>query len=82
MTDVWTLAGVVVGVAAVGMTGWETLDPLIALAVAANIVVTRVRLMRRSAAGLMDHAMPPADLAKNQTILGPSPRSGTTELAV
>ena len=59
----------VVGVAAVGLTGWETLDPLIALAVAANIVVTGVRLMRRSAAGLMDRALPAADLAKIQTIL-------------
>ena len=69
MTDVWTSAGVVVGVAAVGLTGWETLDPLIALAVAANIVVTGVRLMHRSAAGLMDRALPAADLAKIQTIL-------------
>lgn len=69
MTDVWTSAGVVVGVAAVGLTGWETLDPLIALAVAANIVVTGVRLMRRSAAGLMDRALPAADLAKIQIIL-------------
>jgi hypothetical protein len=39
---VWTSAGVVIGVTAVGVTGWETLDPLIALAVAANIVVTGV----------------------------------------
>lgn len=69
MTDVWTSAGVVVGVAAVGLTGWETLDPLIAIAVAANIVVTGVRLMRRSAAGLMDRALPAADLKKIETIL-------------
>jgi cation diffusion facilitator family transporter len=69
MTDVWTSAGVVVGVAAVGITGWETLDPLIALAVAANIVVTGIRLMRRSAAGLMDRALSGADLAKIDTIL-------------
>jgi divalent metal cation (Fe/Co/Zn/Cd) transporter len=51
------------------LTGWETLDPLIAIAVAANIVVTGVRLMRRSAAGLMDRALPAADLKKIETIL-------------
>jgi cation diffusion facilitator family transporter len=69
MTDVWTSIGVVAGVAAVGLTGWERLDPLIALAVAANIVVTGVRLMRRSAAGLMDHALPADELAKIDEIL-------------
>jgi cation diffusion facilitator family transporter len=63
MADVWTSVGVVVGIAAVGLTGWGTLDPLIALAVAANIVVTGIHLMRRSASGLMDHALPPAQLA-------------------
>jgi cation diffusion facilitator family transporter len=57
MTDVWTSAGVICGVAAVWLTGWEQLDPLIALAVAANIVWTGVKLMRRSAAGLLDRAL-------------------------
>src|SRR3712207_6120545 len=38
ITDVWTSAGVIAGVAAVALTGWEILDPLIALAVAINIV--------------------------------------------
>jgi cation diffusion facilitator family transporter len=58
LTDVWTSAGVVVGVAAVAVTGWERLDPIVALAVAANIVFTGVNLLRRSAAGLMDHVLP------------------------
>ena len=60
MTDVWTSVGVIAGVGAVALTGWQRLDPLIALAVAANIVWTGVQLMRRSAAGLMDAALPPA----------------------
>ncbi len=60
MTDVWTSAGVIAGVGAVAATGWQRLDPLIALAVAANIVWTGVQLMRRSAAGLMDAALPAA----------------------
>lgn len=69
MTDVWTSAGVVVGVAAVAVTGWNALDPLIALAVAANIVVTGVRLMRRSAGGLMDRALPAEELSEVYRVL-------------
>jgi cation diffusion facilitator family transporter len=69
MTDVWTSAGVVIGVTAVGLTGWETLDPLIALAVAANIVVTGVKLMRRSAGGLMDRALPEDELSAVREVL-------------
>lgn len=58
MTDVWTSVGVVAGVALVAATGWLILDPLIALAVAAHIVWTGLRLVRRSAAGLLDVAIP------------------------
>lgn len=62
LTDVWTSAGVVVGVVAVAMTGWLVLDPLIAIAVAVNIVVAGARILRDSVAGLMDAALPPSDL--------------------
>ena len=55
--------------AAVGLTGWTTRDPLIALAVAVNIIVTGIRLMRRSAAGLMDRALPAEELATVQATL-------------
>jgi cation diffusion facilitator family transporter len=58
MTDVWTSAGVLVGVTAVAATGWQWLDPLLALAVAANIVWTGWKLLQRSAEGLMDAALP------------------------
>lgn len=58
MTDVWTTAGVLVGVAAVALSGWLVLDPLVALAVALNIVWTGVRILRDSVAGLMDAALP------------------------
>jgi cation diffusion facilitator family transporter len=54
MTDVWTSVGVVAGVAIVAMTGWQVLDPLIALAVATQIVLTGARLVRRSFRGLLD----------------------------
>ncbi|MCU0897880.1 MAG: cation diffusion facilitator family transporter [Burkholderiales bacterium] len=61
MTDVWTSAGVIIGILAVGVTGWYRLDPIIALAVAANIVVSGFQLMRRSALGLLDRALPEPD---------------------
>lgn len=63
MTDVWTSVGVVIAVAAVALTGWEPLDPLIALVVAANIVVTGARLVRRSTDGLLDRALSDEELA-------------------
>lgn len=63
MSDVWTSAGVVAGVALVALTGWLILDPLIAIAVAAHIVWTGFRLMRRSFTGLLDAAIPEAERA-------------------
>ena len=58
-TDVWTSAGVVIGLIAVRFTGWIWLDPLIAIAVAMNIMREGASLVRRSADGLMDHALEP-----------------------
>jgi cation diffusion facilitator family transporter len=69
MTDVWTSAGVIAGVAAVALTGWVRLDPLIALAVAAHIVWTGGRLVRRSAQGLLDHALPAEQLQALDQVL-------------
>jgi len=57
MTDVWTSAGVIAGVALVYLTGWLRLDPLVALAVALHIIWTGVGLVRRSVAGLLDAAI-------------------------
>jgi cation diffusion facilitator family transporter len=58
MTDVWTSAGVLIGIALVKITGLMVLDPLVALVVAANIVWAGYRLMRSSALGLLDTAIP------------------------
>jgi cation diffusion facilitator family transporter len=69
MTDVWTTGGVLVGVAAVAITGWEPLDPLIALAVTVQIVLVGVRLIRQALLGLMDTALEPADLEKVVEVL-------------
>ena len=56
-TDVWTSAGVVVGLVAVHFSGWLWLDPAIAIAVALNIAREGSKLVWRSAEGLMDHAV-------------------------
>lgn len=69
MTDVWTSVGVLLGVGLVWLTGWQRLDPLIALVVAANIVRAGVSLVRRSALGLMDTALPPDELARVRAVL-------------
>lgn len=69
MTDVWTSVGVILGVALVWLTGWLWLDPLIALLVALNIVWTGWQLMRRSASGLMDIAIPEENLAAMEALL-------------
>lgn len=69
MTDVWTSAGVIAGVGAVALTGWQRLDPIIALVVAANIVWTGVKIVRRSALGLLDRALDPAELAAVTRVL-------------
>jgi cation diffusion facilitator family transporter len=58
-TDVWTSAGVLAGLAAVHFTGWQWLDPVVAIAVAGNIVREGFSLVRRSADGLMDRALEP-----------------------
>ena len=57
MTDVWTSAGVLAGVGAVAITGWERLDPIVAILVAVNIIWSGVRIVRKSAFGLMDTAL-------------------------
>jgi cation diffusion facilitator family transporter len=61
LTDVWTSVGVIVAVSAVALTGWNWLDPAIALAVAANIIYTGVKIVRGSVLGLMDAAVSAAD---------------------
>lgn len=63
LTDVWTTIGVIFGLAAVALTGWLWLDAAVALAVAAHIVWQGVRLVRRSAMGLLDTVLPDKEQA-------------------
>lgn len=76
LTDVWTSAGVVVGVVLVQLTGWLVLDPLIALLVATNITWTGVLLLRDTASGVLDTALPPADQARIAAVLAPYKEAG------
>lgn len=71
LTDVWTSIGVVVGVGATVLTGWLALDPLIAIAVAAHIVWTGAKVLRRSLLGLMDRALPEPEMERIREILEP-----------
>ncbi|MCH9817078.1 MAG: cation diffusion facilitator family transporter [Actinomycetia bacterium] len=71
ITDLWTTGGVLAAVLLVGLSGWLILDPLIALAVAVNIILVGFGLMRRSLSGLMDSALPESDVTKLKTALAP-----------
>jgi cation diffusion facilitator family transporter len=69
MADVWTSVGVMVAIGLVWASGWTILDPLIALAVAVQIVWTGVTLLRRSALGLLDTALAPGEQAALKAVL-------------
>jgi cation diffusion facilitator family transporter len=76
MTDVWTSVGVVVALTLVQFTGWDWLDPLVAILVAINVCWTAVGLIRRSFDGLMDHALPESEQALVRTALEANMRPG------
>lgn len=69
MTDVWTTAGVLVGIFLVYLTGYERLDPIIALLVAVNIIFTGYHLLLRSGRGLLDVSLPATELDSVKAIL-------------
>lgn len=69
LTDLVTTAGVVVGIVVVAITGWERLDPIIAIAVAINILFVGYRLVVESTSGLMDAVLPADEVAKIDGVL-------------
>ena len=69
MTDLVTTIGVIIGVLLVALTGWTVLDPLIAIAVAVNILFVGAGLIRRSTSGLMDSALPAGEVAAIDQVL-------------
>ena len=60
LTDSWTSFGVVGGLGLVLLTHWKPFDPLVAIAVAANILWSGGHLVWRSAVGLLDYSDPGA----------------------
>jgi cation diffusion facilitator family transporter len=76
MTDVWTSAGVIIGVGAVALTGVERLDPVVALIVAANIIWSGYILVKRSVTGLMDKALTCEEQESIQNVLEPYRKDG------
>lgn len=69
LTDVWTSVGVLVGVALVAISGWDVLDPVIAIVVALNILRIGFDLVRRAVVGMLDAALPPEDVAAVDAVL-------------
>ncbi|HEX4952055.1 MAG TPA: cation diffusion facilitator family transporter [Thermoanaerobaculia bacterium] len=77
-TDVVTTVGVLAGIGLAWATGWWLLDPLIALAVAVNVLVAGWRLVRESLGGLMDEGLPADEMARLREVID-RPRSGVLE---
>jgi cation diffusion facilitator family transporter len=69
LTDVWTSAGVLVGLGLAVSTGWNVLDPIVALAVGLNILRIGVGLLRRSMDGLLDASLSKAEVAEVKQVL-------------
>jgi cation diffusion facilitator family transporter len=63
-TDAFTSGAVLIGLVLVKITGSDWIDPAVALAVAASIVVTAVRLLTRSGRVLVDESLPGAEVAE------------------
>lgn len=77
LTDVWTSAGVLIGIGLVKLTGWLVLDPIIALLVAANIVWVGVRLLRETGSELLDRSIPADERNQIKTLMLPYEQQGT-----
>lgn len=62
LTDVYTSMGVILAVFLVKITNLLIIDPLIAIAVALNILITALNLIKRSISGFLDEAFEKKDL--------------------
>jgi cation diffusion facilitator family transporter len=69
ITDVWTSGGVLVGILIVKLTGWLILDPIVALAVATNIVFMAAKILLETAQGLLDRTISPAEQKQLDEVL-------------
>jgi cation diffusion facilitator family transporter len=76
LTDVWTSVGVVIGIGLVSVTGWNILDPIVAILVAANIIWAGVKLLQETGAGLLDTAIPAGERQEILLIMSEYERQG------
>ncbi len=76
LTDVWTSVGVVIGIGLVSFTGWNILDPIVAILVAANIIWAGVKLLQETGAGLLDTAIPAGERQEILLIMSEYERQG------
>lgn len=58
LTDVWTSGGIILGLIAANLTGWQILDPIVAILVAVNILKEGWHILQETTAGLLDAALP------------------------
>jgi cation diffusion facilitator family transporter len=74
-TDALTSIGVLVGLLLVQITGAHAIDSAVAIAVAVVIVFSGFRIMRRSAAALVDEAPPAEELDRIEAAIARARRS-------
>jgi len=78
MADVITSVGVIAGVGIVALTGWQVLDPIVAILVGLNIIWTGVRLVGRSVAGLMDASLSMEDQESIEAVMAKYRKRGAS----
>jgi len=68
-TDVFTSLGVFAGLGLIKLTGFEILDPLVAIAVSGLIFFISIQLIWEATTPLLDSALPKADQEKIESLL-------------
>ncbi|MGZ6675456.1 MAG: cation diffusion facilitator family transporter, partial [Solirubrobacteraceae bacterium] len=75
-TDMLSSGGVLAALAVIAATGWDWLDPVIALVVAAVVAVTGVRILTRSSRVLVDETLPDPELAAIRDVVSANAERG------
>src|SRR4051812_48223308 len=78
MSDVLTSIGVLVGIGLVYLTGYTFFDSALAIAMGLHITWIGTGLIRRSFDGLMDHAIPAAELDRIREVIRANLPGGAT----
>lgn len=69
LSDLYSTAGILAGLLAAALLKLPVLDPLIALAIAAQIALMGTRTVRRALSGLLDEAPPPEVSARIRALV-------------